>query len=374
MLPEEAPMSGVRGGEDPIENSDVDLRDLFDAVSEAIITITQGGIVVAANKATATMFGYPAEDLIGRDIKVLIPGSYLLDAGPSRQDPMSPGAQIGADRGPEGRRKDGSMFPIEVATSEIQYGGQRMLVCLVRDLSERGGLESPLLLHRNRLDLIAEMASALTHEINQPLAAASNYLAVARHALGGQNEVRGPAVEALEKASAQMVRAGKIVSHLREFILGAEPDKHEQSLHDLIRRTCEFLRPSAQEANVEIILKLLASEDRVLVDGVQIEQAVINLARCAIEAMGGSQERSLTIATALENGTIRAEFAGAGPGLSEEMNSDLFASAQSNDLDVGLRISRSIVEAHHGTIRAGGNSGGGAKFSFTLPLVPQECA
>ena len=82
-----------------------------------------------------------------------------------------------------------------------------------------------------------------------------------------------------------MLRAGQIISHLREFMARGEPDKVEQSLHDLIRRTCELVGPSANETDVQIALKLDAPEDMVLADRVQIEQAMVNLMTRSVEAM-----------------------------------------------------------------------------------------
>ena len=231
-------------------------------------------------------------------------------------------------------------------------------------------------MHANRLDSMADMATALAHEINQPLAAAANYLFAVRHLLEGKAEPAGLAVdEALDKASAQMHRAGQIIAHLREFITRGEPDKMEQSLHGLIRRTCELVAPSAREAKVDVVLNLDAAEDKVLADRVQIEQAMVNLMRNAIEAMEESKERRLTISTSLEDGMIRADFADSGHGLTASANSDLFVpftSTKSNGLGVGLSISRSIIEAHYGTIWAEANPGGGAKFTFTLPLARLE--
>ena len=97
--------------------------------------------------------------------------------------------------------------------------------------------------------------------------------------------------EALDKASSQMHRAGQIIAHLREFMTRGEPDKTEQSLHDLIRRACELLAPAAKDAGTEIALQLNAAEDKVLADRIQVEQAIFNLIRNAVEAMADSPKR-----------------------------------------------------------------------------------
>ncbi len=362
--------------EDALRDGEARMRAIIDGVADLIVTIDERGIIVSLNAATTGMFGYPADELIGRNVGMLAPEPHRSqhDVYVRRYLSTGEGKIIGASREVEARRKDGSLFPAELMVSEIRHGDERLFIGFVRDLSERRRFEARLsALHANRLDSMADMATALAHEINQPLAAASNYLFAARHLLEAKAEPAGPAVdEALDKASTQMHRAGQIIAHLREFITRGEPDKMELSLHNLIRRTCELVAPSARQGKVEVALHLDAAEDKVLADRVQIEQAMVNLMRNAIEAMEESQERRLDISTSLENGMIRADVADTGSGLSASANSELFvpfASTKTNGLGVGLSISRSIIEAHYGTIWAQANPGGGARFSFTLPLA-----
>ena len=366
---------------DELRDSEARMRSIIDGVAVSIVTINEAGIIQSINAATTTMFGYAAEELVGRNVKILAAEPYhsqhdgyirrYLETGEARI--------IDTSREVEARRKDGSTLPIELMVSEIRHGGERVFIGFARDLSERRRFEARLSrLHGNRLDSMANMATALAHELNQPLAAAANYLFTVRHLLGTKP---GPADaridEALGKASSQMHRAGQIIAHLREFMTRGEPDKTEQSLHDLIRRACELLAPSARDAGAEIILHLDAAEDEVLADRIQIEQAIFNLVRNAIEAMTDFLERKVVISTSLDEGMIRAEFSDTGRGLPDTSGVDLFApfsSTKSNGLGVGLSISGSIIEAHYGTIWAAANPGGGAKFCFTLPLARLENA
>ena len=263
--------------------------------------------------------------------------------------------------------------------TEIRLGEERLFIGFLRDVSERRLFEQRLSrLHANRLDTMADMATALAHELNQPLAAAANYLFTARHVLGSKSDAADATVDdALDKAQQQMHRAGQIITHLREFMARGEPDKIELSLHDLIKTTCDLIAPSAREAGAEMVLRLDATEDNVLADRIQVEQAMVNLIRNAIEAMADTRERRLTISTALENGMIRADFSDTGNGLPASIKEELFTpfnSGKSDGLGVGLSIARTIIEAHYGSIWAEANPGGGAKFSFTLPLARLENA
>ncbi len=374
-------ISERRRAEDALRDSEARMRAVIDGVAVSIVTINETGIIQSVNTTATTMFGYPAEELVGRNVKILAPepqssehDGYIrryLETGEARI--------IGGSREVEARRKDGSTFPIELMISEIRHDGERLFIGFARDLSERRRFEARLSrLHSNRLDSMANMATALAHELNQPLAAAANYLFTVRHLLGTKP---GPADaqidEALDKASSQMHRAGQIIAHLREFMARGEPDKTEQSLHDLIRSACELLAPAARDAGAEIVLHLDAAEDEVLADRIQIEQAIFNLIRNAVEAMTDSPERKVVISTSLDDGMIRADVCDTGGGLPDSGNADLFTpfnSTKSSGLGVGLSISRSIIEAHYGSIWAEANPGGGAKFSFILPLARLENA
>ncbi len=357
------------------------MRAIIDGVADAIITIDERGSIESLNTAATRMFGYRAEEVIGRNVNMLVPepDHSQHDGYIERYLRTGEARIIGATREVEHRRKDGSQYSAELAVSETRHGKQRLFIGFIRDLSERRRFETRLnKLHANRLDSMADMATALAHELNQPLGAATNYFALARQLLGDLSQPPKPAVqEALDKASSQLKRASQIIAHLREFISRGEPNRVERSLHALIRGACELIAPSVREHNVEILLFLNAAEDDVLADPVPIEQVLVNLIRNAIEAMEDAKERKLTIATALQDGMIRTDVSDTGHGLSEQVNATLFvpfASTKANGLGVGLSISRSIIEAHHGLIWAESNPGGGAKFCFTLPLARAERA
>ena len=364
--------------EDALRYNEARMRAVINSVADALITMDDHGTIQAVNAATLAAFGYGEQELVGRQVSEIVPeldhhqGGGVIERYLSNDE----GKIVGVGREVQGRRKDGLDFPAELTVSEIRHGDERLFIAFVRDLSELRRVEARLnRLHSNRIDLMTGMATSLAHELNQPLGAAANYLSAARNILNAQERPSPAADEALDKAAAQILRAGQIISHLREFMARGEPDKVEQSLHALIRRTYELVAPLAKEHNVEIDLMLNAAEDLVLADRVQIEQAMVNIVRNAIEAMNQSSERKLVISTALEDGMIRAEFADTGAGLSSSANAGLFVpftSSKSTGLGVGLSISRSIIEAHYGTIWAEANPGGGSRFCFTLPLARFE--
>jgi two-component system CheB/CheR fusion protein len=368
-----------RRAEEAMRESEARMRAVIDGVGDAIITIDEHGLVQSMNLATTRMFGYEAEELIGRNVSTLAPEPQRSQHNGYVERYLKTGEAriINTTREVEACRRDGAKFPVELAVSEIRHGDERLFIGFVRDLSERRRFEARLnKLHANRLDSMADMATALAHELNQPLAAASNYFAVARTLAGDASQAPKPELqEAIDKAASQLMRAGQIIAHLREFMARGEPNRMERSLHGLIRRASDLAAPTARERNIDVVLLLEAAEDEVLADSVHIEQALLNLMRNAMEAMDGAKLRKLTISTAMQDGMIRTEVADTGHGLSEQANADLFVpftSTKASGLGVGLSISRSIIESHYGTIWAEANAGGGAKFCFTLPLARME--
>ena len=114
-----------------------------------------------------------------------------------------------------------------------------------------------------------------------------------------------------------MVRAGRMIGRLREFIARSEPETVEQSLHKVIRGASELAAPALRHADVNLTFRLEAVADLVLVDRVEIEQALVNLLRYALDAVGGSPERTVTIATSVANGFIQTDIVDAAAGFAE---------------------------------------------------------
>jgi two-component system, LuxR family, sensor kinase FixL len=228
--------------------------------------------------------------------------------------------------------------------------------------------------HADRMNAMEAMAAGLAHEINQPLAAAVVYLNTLRRLLDMQPELRPARVsvaETLDKAAAQVTRAGQIVTGLRAFIAHGEPDKIPLKLHKLIQNACDDTSVEAKERQIRIRLQLNSEEDEVLADKVQIEQVLVNLIRNAKEAIEASERREIVISTSSSGIDVRVEIADTGVGLSEKVKSSLFEpfmTTKVKGMGVGLSISRAIIEAHDGRIWAESNPKGGAIFAFRLPL------
>lgn len=363
-----------------IKESESRLKAVIEGAKDAIITCDETGIIQSVNAAGVRMFGYAPHEIIGKGVGMLVPEPYGKGHVGVFDRYARSGEAAAAGREFEGRCRDGKPFPLELTISEAQYDETRLFVGFIRDLTAQRAAEAQVeQLQAERVTAIGGMAVALAHEINQPFLASVAYLDTARGLQERDSSSRSRAVEqALDLAAGQIVRAGQIIAHLREFASSGEPDKTFQSLHELILKECALVADDMKRANIEMTLRLDAKDDRVLVDKLQIRQVLVNLMRNARQAMSESTPRKLTIATAPMDGeTIRVDVIDSGVGLSQETRANLFepfVSSKDHGMGVGLSISRSIIRAHYGELWAEPNASGGATFSFSLPSASAAAA
>lgn len=351
------------------------LASLVEEALDGIIVIDEAGVIRSFNRAAAALFGYGADEVIGENVRMLMPAPYQSEHDAYIGNYLATGEAkiIGIGRQVEGQRKDGSIFPMELGVASIEQGGTRLFVGFAHDLSERRKFEARMQdLHTHRLYLIEQMAVGLAHEIKQPLSAINGYLSSIRRVLNEHDLPKAKIEEALDKAIDQAFRLSEIMDNLRQFMARGGTDKTLRNLNEVVRKACEFTDALAREAGVTTAVHLEAAKDQVVINQVQIQQVVVNLKRNAIEAMGGCERRELTISTRLvDGGMICVDVADTGPGLPAAVKSRLFEpfiTTKSHGLGVGLSISRSIIEAHNGRLWAEASPAGGTTFRFTLPL------
>jgi signal transduction histidine kinase len=212
------------------------------------------------------------------------------------------------------------------------------------------------------LEALAEMARALAHDLNQPLAAASNYLAVARQVARKQAPDAPALAESLEKAAMQITRATEAVRRMRVSMAPDDPNLTEQRLHDLIQRASA----SPENGTVKFDLRLDAANDAVLADADQLGSALVHLLGAAIEAAGGGQDGVATIATSSNGHRIQAEIAVSGPGSTTQPKAGRSAAKA-----IEWALSQRILKAHHGRLQREVVPAGPV-VRFILPLAVAE--
>jgi two-component system sensor kinase FixL len=361
------------------------LASILNTVPDAMVVIDTRGIIQSFSSAAERLFGHSANEVIGQNVKMLMPSPYREnhDAYLGRYLATGERRIIGIGRLVVGERKDGSTFPMELAVGEMESGNRRFFTGFVRDLSERQKTETRLqelqteLVHVSRLTAMGEMASSLAHELNQPLSAIANYMKGSRRLLEESSDERSALIrEALDRAAEQAMRAGQIIRRLRDFVARGETDRQIESVSKLVEEASALALVGAKELGIRVRFHLDRRSDLVLADKVQIQQVLINLVRNAIDAMSNSERRELSVGTApAADGMIEIQVGDTGQGISDEVAAQLFQpffTTKPHGLGVGLSICRTIVDAHGGQIGTRPNPGGGSIFYFTLRAVRKE--
>ncbi|MQX98952.1 PAS domain S-box protein, partial [Sinorhizobium medicae] len=292
--------------ENVVRARDAHLRSILDTVPDATVVSATDGTIVSFNAAAVRQFGYAEEEVIGQNLRILMPEPYRHEHDGYMQRYMRTGEKriIGIDRVVSGQRKDGSTFPMKLAVGEMRSGGERFFTGFIRDLTEREESAARLeqiqaeLARLARLNEMGEMASTLAHELNQPLSAIANYSHGCTRLLRDMDDPLATRMrEALQEVASQSLRAGQIIKHLREFVTKGETEKAPEDIRKLVEEAAALALVGSREQGVRTVFEYLPGAEMVMVDRIQVQQVLINLMRNAIEAMRHVDRRELTIRT-----------------------------------------------------------------------------
>jgi PAS domain S-box-containing protein len=260
--------------------------------------------------------------------------------------------------------------------------GDRVWYGTLEDIQERHEAEDAYrraqaeLAHVSRLSAMGAMATAIAHDLNQPLTAIAQYVRGCKRMLGGVEGAGKPDLaEGLEEADRNTVRASEIVRRVREFVTRGTIETRRENLPALIEEACRFAMNDPSAAGVDCRVRT-DGDCFVFADRIQIRQVLVNLIRNAIAAMEQSPKRSIVIRTEPgPPGYCEVSVSDTGPGIPPEAAPRIFDplyTTRADGMGVGLSICRMIVEAHGGTIWIDAKAGPGATIRFTLPVAPVD--
>jgi C4-dicarboxylate-specific signal transduction histidine kinase len=244
-------------------------------------------------------------------------------------------------------------------------------------VTERRRTEAELRLHQeslarlSRLGTMGELAAAVAHELNQPLMAAGTYTRLVDDAMRSGNADAATVAETAKKAVAQVERAAEVVRRLRALVRLDRSSRAACRVEHIVKETIDLCQPDLDRIHVSARAVLAPDLPAVMVDMLQIEQALLNLLRNSIEAIGDSARGAITIEAVLAGDFVEIVVRDSGPGFPPDHIANPFlpfASTKAEGLGIGLALCRSIIEAHGGQLRLDVDAPGGA-VCFTLPIT-----
>ena len=355
--------------EEQLRERETRMRTLFENVVDGIITTNEQGIIESFNRAAEAMFGYTADEVIGKNVSMLTPAShrprhdgYIKDYLKGRESRI-----MGAGREVEGIRKDGSSFPIDIAITEMWLGEDRHFCSIMRDITERqkvGRMKN-------------EFISTVSHELRTPLTSIRGALGLVGGGSAGElPEKAQPLVDIATKNCDRLIRLindildiEKIEANKMEF------DIQPLELMPLVEHTVESNRMYAAEHGADIVVSDESPGAMVLVDEDRFTQVLTNLLSNA--AKFSPEGGTISVSIQPRNGGVRVSVSDEGPGIPEEFRKHIFSKfSQADGSDtrkrggtgLGLSITRAIVEKLGGQISFETREGNGTTFHVDLPL------
>jgi PAS domain S-box-containing protein len=383
-------------------------RQLSESLLDALVVTDPEGRITLFNRAAERTFGYAAEEVLGKDLARVIPDDATgavssLQKALREVDPDVVGRTIEL----RGRRKNGEIFPLEIALAVVEAESTREIVGSIRDLTERHRMRA-MLMQSEKLASIGLLSAGVAHEINNPLAFVANNLAVLERDLEGmlgmiaEYESASAAASGLESAALErarriaeeidwpyiretmgrmirrtregVARVANIVANLRGLARTAPPRFEPALLCDLLDTALEMVQPRLKRARIELSVERAALPKIACVPS-QISQVMINLLVNAIQAMEAvprAEGHRLALRIWQERGWQVLEVRDTGVGIAPEAIDQLFdpfytTKPLGEGTGLGLAISHGIVSGHGGRIEVESEPGNGATFRVVLP-------
>lgn len=376
--------SARRQIEDSLMESEGRLRAIFEFVPECVKLQDIEGLVLQMNPAGLTALEADSpEEVIGLSVYRYIEPEYRE---PYRR--LSEQAFQGKPGSMEFRAVSlkGTVHMLESYMVPLRdaRGNISSVLGLTRDITERRLAEERShqhlaeLAHVARVSTMGEMATNIAHELNQPLTAIVNFASASIRLIKKNTDARVEVLENLERIVEQGKRGGQIIRQIRGFVAKGELKVAPVDINGVANTILDFVEPEARQRNVTVRLRLAEGLPPVRAEKIEIEQILLNLVKNGIEAMGDTAvpDRSVTIETrvVLCSTHVEVTVRDSGPGVpvtNRDKIFDPFFTTKTEGMGLGISISRSIVQAHHGQFWLDTEVPFGATFRFTLPIYSE---
>jgi PAS domain S-box-containing protein len=356
---------------DELRDREARLRAILDAAVDAVITTDETGRIESCNSGAERMFGYGSGELIGREIGLIVPGLGLPGRAPAQIAEAAPPTSTAAGV-LQGKRRDGSRFPANVALSEVLLDEPQRpaaVVAIIHDISELMAAQERAI-QSERLAAIGQTIAALSHESRNEL----NTLKISTDILA-RLEPENPQIRAvIERLRGSQARLMRLLDDVRGFAAPVVLEPVECCLSDIWNRAWEDLAEPRTGRDAVLHEQSEAIDLTCLADEFRLEQVFRNLFENALAACEDPVRVEVRCAPAEIDGepALAVTVRDNGPGIPEDIRKRLFEpffTTKTHGTGLGMPISRRIIEAHGGTMH-GGECRTGAEFQIVLPRQP----
>lgn len=352
-------VSALRKAEEAVRAREAHLSSILDTVPDAMIVIDQGGNVMSFSKAAETLFGFTSEEICGQNVKKLMPEPYRAAHDGYLDHYMQTGEKriIGYGRVVTGQRADGTQFPIELHVGEATADGERIFTGFVRDLTSRFKIEEDLR-QAQKMEAVGQLTGGLAHDFNNLLTVISGNLEMIEDKLPA-----GPLRDMLQEAQDAAADGAKLTGQLLAFGRRQPLNPKQADLGQLVTGFSDLLRRTLGE-NIRLSTVLSGSDFNVLVDSSQLQNAILNIALNARDAM----PRGGTLTTEVSRVQLDADYAKMYP----EVRSGNFVLVSMSDTGDGMseEVKKRAIEPFFTTKEVG--SGTGLGLSMVYGFVKQS--
>ncbi|MDP3037521.1 MAG: response regulator, partial [Rhodocyclaceae bacterium] len=362
-------ISDRKRGEMTLQDQARYTQAILDNVIDGIITIDERGTVASLNQAAERIFGYPPGEVLGQNVKMLMPEPYHSEHDGYLANYRATGVErvIGIGREVVGRRKDGRSFPMDLAVSEISHAGRRMFVGLVRDITERKRVEQ----------MKSEFVSTVSHELRTPLTSIAGALGlITGGAVGELPPPMKPLIDIAHKNSQRLIHLINDLLDMEKIAAGKMHfDMQLLALMPLVEQALEVNKGYGESRRVRFALTERVEDLEVRIDSQRLQQVMANfLSNAAKFSPEGGQ---VEVAVQRRGGRVRVSVRDYGPGIPDEFRTRIFekfSQADSSDTrqkggtGLGLAITRELIERMGGAVGYASVVGEGATFWIEVPI------
>jgi len=355
---------------------------VLNSTPDAMVIVNDEGNILIVNRQTEKVFGYAREELIGKSVDNLMPERFRGKHFDFR---------IGYAKAPKIRdmdtnfelfalRKDGSEFPIDVSLSPINTGEDRLIIAMLRDVTERKKAEKEIEKQReilakfDRTTLMGQLTGAIAHELNQPLTSILSNAQAAEIILKSGNWDVEEFKEILIDIINDTKRGAEIIGNVREMYREQKVEFLPFNLIETINNTIRLLNSDLVMQHIVIDIKCTASIPILNGNKIQIQQVLINMIINSIEAMKNNNRTNRLIQIQITNNDneVRTTVADSGIGIKIKESNNIFKPFTTwtpGGTGMGLAVSNSIIISHGGRMWAENRPEGGVLVGFSLPIT-----